>query len=158
MRSSGGRDRASSHRPGAVKASAGPDARKATRRSADPSGGENGAEAGSQDRAKREARATASETETSAGRKSRDRPDDYLKQAWFWLLVVFLLSVLAACFLYPDLVANWWTGNQKLDDVRILAAGVLLGVAGSAAVGAIQEWFHRKQDKPPVHRAASGPP
>lgn len=132
MRPSDGEEpRGDSRQPDAVKASAEPDAPKAAPRSADPSSGESGAEAGSQGNARGEARAAATETETS----------DFLYEAWFWLLVLVLLSVSAAVLLWPDLVTRP-SSNPRVDELRTFGAGILLGVAGSAAVGAIQESFH----------------
>jgi hypothetical protein len=49
------------------------------------------------------------------------------------------------------------SSSASLDSLRTLAAGTLLGIAGGALVGAIQEFPKRKKETPPPRPTASPP-
>jgi hypothetical protein len=57
----------------------------------------------------------------------------------------------------PIAVGGTNSSSASLDSLRTFAAGTLLGVAGGALVGAIQEFTHRKTEAPPLQPTPSQP-
>lgn len=57
----------------------------------------------------------------------------------------------------PIAVGGTNSSSASLDSLRTLAAGTLLGVAGGALVGAIQEFTHRKSEALPLQPTPSQP-